>query len=207
MSRLLYYASLRSYPCFRKSFPECPISSSSCLHRSLQDTFPFCQGQPLIPHMLRETKPLTPDCRFMAFDSEAAQPVVNWRIVVPALDSVIIACREENVLLWVPLNELDILSVATGHCNDVKIKVVSHFSDPDGLITTATCQKLSIIIVSNTLHLILMTLQDLNTFKSFIALSPDASRPIKTCTGQELAGWMPWQISHCPFVTAAKSVL
>jgi hypothetical protein len=53
-----------------------------------------------------------PNCREVPREYLIAEPVVDSLIVFPAADGVVVGCREQQVVLWVPLDKLHVLRVA-----------------------------------------------------------------------------------------------
>ena len=113
-----------------------------------------------------------PNCWLMSLDSVCAEPIVNWVFIFPAFNRVIIACREKNILFWVPFHKFNILSVSTSHRNTIVVSIFSliiSLSDPDSFISTASCEPFSIWTPWYTFNFIFMAFKLLYTFKSAIS--------------------------------------
>lgn len=129
-------------------------------------------------------KVLTPNSRLMTSHCIGAYPIINRRFVDPALDSVIVTCREKLVSDRMPFDELHILSMATTHRSAFKFFVFIGFPDPDSLIPTASSEILTIRGPCYTLHFVLMAFE--LSYQGVLTISishhPNTSSPIKTCT-------------------------
>ena len=64
-----------------------------------------------------------PNSRQVSIHREAAQPVVHALVVLPALDGVVVACREQKIFLGMPFDEFDVLGVTTEYGTDCKFKL------------------------------------------------------------------------------------
>ena len=109
-----------------------------------------------------------------------------------------------------PFNKLDILGVATEHGYTIILSIVSlniRLSDPNGLVSAACCQVLSVMAPSSALYLILVPLELLYALETGLAKSPNASGAVKAGTRKQPAARMPCETPHSPFVQVRQCVL
>lgn len=106
-----------------------------------------------------------------------------------------------------PSNELHILSMTTKYSAADIFIILTCFPYPYGLISTASCQVLSLMTPSHTLNLIFMALQLGNALKIILLHFPNACSSIKTSTSQYFATRVPSQLSHCSCMSFIKDTL
>jgi hypothetical protein len=93
----------------------------------------------------------------VALDGVGTHPVVDLVAVLPAFDGVVVARREEHVVR-VPLYVLDILLVLTEHTAAVELHIFVHLPNPNGLVSAAGRQILSIGGPGYALHFVFVSL-------------------------------------------------
>ena len=136
----------------------------------------------------------------MAFHCVGTHPVIHRVFVPPALDCVVVAGRVKKILVWMPFDKLHILGVTAGYRHTIVFVVWTHFSDPNGLISTASSQILTVMGPCHTFYFVFMAFQLLNAFESKGSTTfsfPDASGSIEARTSQQQTIRMPSQISDC----------
>ena len=149
-----------------------------------------------------------PDRWGMARHGISTNPFLHGVIVTPTFDSVIIAGWEEQVLLRMPLEILDILSVIVHNTDTwvVAFFVFILFMHPNGLVPATGGNIVALGTPSHTFDLVLMALNDLFWLNVVIifTLHPDDSSGIKTTAGQRhLILWsmrLPRYRSNCAAV-------
>ena len=65
-------------------------------------------------------------------------PIFERLLVAPAFNGIIVACREEQVLIWVPFYFFDIALMATQHAHAAVFVFIFLFVDPDGFVSAAS---------------------------------------------------------------------
>ena len=127
---------------------------------------------------------VTPDSRLVSLHRVGAHPVVDRVFVSPALDGVVVARWEQKILVRVPLHELHVLRVPTRHCYAIIFVVFRRqLSDPNGLVSAASREVLTVMTPSHALHFVFMPFQLLDALKCvFASPLPDACRAVKAST-------------------------
>lgn len=109
---------------------------------------------------------------FMPSQYLTADPIIDALLMPPAPDRVIVTRWVKQILSWVPLHEFYILWVTRQHGLAWKIFIFIPLPDPNGLITGARRNQVSIWIETDWFNFIFVAFQGTNRLKVIIVLLP-----------------------------------
>ena len=66
-----------------------------------------------------------------------ANPIFERLLVAPAFNGIIVACREEQVLIWVPFYFFDVALMAAQHSHATVFVFIFLLVDPYGFVSAA----------------------------------------------------------------------